>query len=68
MEGVLEKAVFQAGLIAESNFGTLSKIKWSRNSRTDKGVHSLSTVGGWVGRWVSGSAHARRRVSVAGSV
>ncbi|KAJ9517084.1 hypothetical protein QJQ45_002593 [Haematococcus lacustris] len=34
----------QAGLIAPSNYGDLFKLKWSRSSRTDKGVHSLATV------------------------
>ncbi|GIL74652.1 hypothetical protein Vretifemale_4577 [Volvox reticuliferus] len=46
VEAVLERAVFGAGLIAESNFGDLKKIKWTRNSRTDKGVHSVATVVG----------------------
>ncbi|GIL48336.1 hypothetical protein Vafri_4612 [Volvox africanus] len=46
VEEVLERAVFDAGLIAESNFGDLKKIKWTRNSRTDKGVHSVATVVG----------------------
>lgn len=44
VEGVLETAIFKAGLISESNYGSLGKVKWSRNSRTDKGVHSLATV------------------------
>ncbi len=34
----------QAGFIAPSNYGDLFKIKWTRSSRTDKGVHSLATV------------------------
>lgn len=46
VEAVLERAVYDAGLIAESNFGDLFKVKWTRNSRTDKGVHSLATVVG----------------------
>ncbi|GLI69411.1 hypothetical protein VaNZ11_014017 [Volvox africanus] len=46
VEEVLERAVFGAGLIVESNFGDLKKIKWTRNSRTDKGVHSVATVVG----------------------
>ncbi|KXZ42898.1 hypothetical protein GPECTOR_112g268 [Gonium pectorale] len=46
VEAVLERAVFGADLIAESNFGDLKKIKWTRNSRTDKGVHSVATVCG----------------------
>lgn len=44
VEGVLESAIFDAGMMAESNFGDLFKVKWTRNSRTDKGVHSLATV------------------------
>ncbi|KAG2499459.1 hypothetical protein HYH03_002406 [Edaphochlamys debaryana] len=46
VEEVMEGALFGAGLIAESNVGDLHKIKWTRNSRTDKGVHSVSTVAG----------------------
>jgi hypothetical protein len=41
---VLEKALFAAGCISEANFGSFAKIRWSRASRTDKGVHSLGTV------------------------
>lgn len=41
---MLEKAILQAGLITEANFGDFRKTKWSRSSRTDKGVHSLATV------------------------
>jgi hypothetical protein len=44
IEGVLEKALFEAGLISPSNYGDFKKTKWSRSSRTDKGVHSLCTV------------------------
>lgn len=33
-------------MILESNFDNLSKIGWSRSSRTDKGVHSLATIFG----------------------
>ncbi|GAX79596.1 hypothetical protein CEUSTIGMA_g7037.t1 [Chlamydomonas eustigma] len=44
VEQVLERAIFKAGLILESNFGSFSKVKWARASRTDKGVHSLGTV------------------------
>ena len=45
VEQVLERAIFKAGLISEANFGSFSKVKWTRASRTDKGVHSLGTVG-----------------------
>jgi tRNA pseudouridine38-40 synthase len=44
IEDELEQAIYKAGGIIESNFGNLSKISWARSSRTDKGVHSLSTV------------------------
>ncbi|TMX00224.1 hypothetical protein EJD97_001173 [Solanum chilense] len=44
IEGELEKAIFKAGGIRESNFGNLYKIGWARSSRTDKGVHSLATM------------------------
>jgi tRNA pseudouridine38-40 synthase len=44
IEGVLETAIFKAGQITEANFGDFRKTKWSRSSRTDKGVHSLATV------------------------
>lgn len=44
IEGVLEKAILDAGMIKQDNFGDFRKTKWSRSSRTDKGVHSLCTV------------------------
>ncbi|KAK4404432.1 putative tRNA pseudouridine synthase [Sesamum angolense] len=44
IEGELEKAIFKAGGIRDSNFGDLHKIGWARSSRTDKGVHSLATM------------------------
>ncbi|XP_051150377.1 putative tRNA pseudouridine synthase [Andrographis paniculata] len=44
IEGELEKAIFKAGGIRDSNFGDLNKISWARSSRTDKGVHSLATM------------------------
>ena len=40
----LQNALFKVGCIQESNFGDLSKIHWSRSSRTDKGVHSARTI------------------------
>jgi len=41
-----EDAVFDAGGILLSNYRSraLSRLKWSRSSRTDKGVSSLATV------------------------
>lgn len=44
IEEVLEEAIFTSGGILESNRGNLGKVGWSRSSRTDKRVHSLSTV------------------------
>ncbi|KAK2430503.1 tRNA pseudouridine(38-40) synthase [Trifolium repens] len=44
IEKELETAIFKVGGIRDSNFGDLDKIKWGRSSRTDKGVHSLSTM------------------------
>ncbi|KAL3682284.1 hypothetical protein R1sor_000306 [Riccia sorocarpa] len=44
IEGELEKAIFKAGGILDTNYGHLEKVSWSRSSRTDKGVHSLATV------------------------
>lgn len=38
IEGELEKAIFNAGGIKDTNFGNLYKIGWARSSRTDKGV------------------------------
>lgn len=44
VEAALEQAIARASGILASNVGALHKIDWSRSSRTDKGVHSLSTV------------------------
>jgi len=44
IEVVLERAIYDAGLISACNFGDFRKLKWNRSSRTDKGVHSLCTV------------------------
>ncbi|WCJ34964.1 hypothetical protein M5689_016240 [Euphorbia peplus] len=44
VEEELEKAIYKAGGIRESNFGNLHKVGWTRSSRTDKGVHSLATM------------------------
>ncbi|CAI9107112.1 OLC1v1006400C1 [Oldenlandia corymbosa var. corymbosa] len=44
IEGELEKAIYKAGGIRDSNYGNLQKIGWARSSRTDKGVHSLATM------------------------
>ena len=46
VDDALEDALFQAGCILPSNYRSpgLSRLKWSRSSRTDKGVSSLATV------------------------
>uniref|UniRef100_A0A7N0UN13 Pseudouridine synthase I TruA alpha/beta domain-containing protein n=1 Tax=Kalanchoe fedtschenkoi TaxID=63787 RepID=A0A7N0UN13_KALFE len=44
IEEELENAIYKAGGILDSNFGSLHKIGWTRSSRTDKGVHSLATT------------------------
>lgn len=44
IEDALKAAIFAAGGILPSNYGDISKLAWSRSSRTDKRVHSLSTV------------------------
>lgn len=44
IEEELEEAIYKMGGISEQNHGTLNKIRWSRSSRTDKGVHALATV------------------------
>ena len=44
VEAALEEAIARSGGMLESNRGSLQKVDWSRSSRTDKGVHSCSTV------------------------
>lgn len=44
VEAELERALFEAGGIADSNFGFLRKIGWSRAARTDKGVHAAGQM------------------------
>ncbi|KAG7394784.1 hypothetical protein PHYBOEH_004662 [Phytophthora boehmeriae] len=44
IEAELERALFEAGGIAESNYGFLQKIGWSRAARTDKGVHAAGQL------------------------
>jgi len=46
VDDVLEDALFAAGCIKLSNYRSrgLGRLKWSRSSRTDKGVSSLATV------------------------
>lgn len=44
IEGVLYEALFAGGFIKPSNYGELQRISWTRSSRTDKGVHSVSSL------------------------
>ncbi|BBM99584.1 tRNA pseudouridine38-40 synthase [Marchantia polymorpha subsp. ruderalis] len=44
IEGELEKALFQAGAIQDSNVGQPKKVGWMRAARTDKGVSALGQV------------------------
>uniref|UniRef100_A0AAV1TFB5 Pseudouridine synthase I TruA alpha/beta domain-containing protein n=1 Tax=Peronospora matthiolae TaxID=2874970 RepID=A0AAV1TFB5_9STRA len=44
IEAEIERALFEAGGIAESNYGFLQKIGWSRAARTDKGVHAAGQL------------------------
>lgn len=44
VEEQLEKAIFEAGLVSESNFGNLNKMGWNRASWTDKGVHAAQNA------------------------
>ena len=44
VESELKDALVKIGAISPSNSGSLSKIRWSRSSRTDKGVHAARIV------------------------
>ena len=44
VEAEVEKVLHELGCISQSNFGDLTKIQWSRSSRTDKYVHSARLV------------------------
>ena len=61
VEGVLEKALFEAGMISPANYGDFRKTKWARSSRTDKGVSSLCTVRAAAGSRGTRRACGRRR-------
>ena len=41
VEGEVERTLYEQGFIAESNYGSLKKICFSRATRTDKRVHAL---------------------------
>jgi tRNA pseudouridine38-40 synthase len=51
VEKELENGLFLARCISEDNHGFLNKVKWSRASRTDKGVHALCAVVGMKMLW-----------------
>ena len=42
MELTLLRALHAAGMVTDSNSTDPNKLKWTRSSRTDKGVHSLA--------------------------
>lgn len=44
VEAEVEKVLHELGCISQANFGDLTKIQWSRSSRTDKYVHSARLV------------------------
>eukprot|EP01105_Mastigella_eilhardi_P011309 TRINITY_DN2614_c0_g1_i4.p1 TRINITY_DN2614_c0_g1~~TRINITY_DN2614_c0_g1_i4.p1 ORF type:complete len:335 (-),score=69.73 TRINITY_DN2614_c0_g1_i4:1532-2536(-) len=44
VEGVLLAALHRAGAISDDNAGSLEKVKWSRCTRTDKGVSAALNV------------------------
>lgn len=44
IEYELEKALYSAGFIRESNYQQFHKIAWGRSSRTDKGVHAQKLI------------------------
>eukprot|EP01105_Mastigella_eilhardi_P012466 TRINITY_DN284_c5_g1_i1.p1 TRINITY_DN284_c5_g1~~TRINITY_DN284_c5_g1_i1.p1 ORF type:complete len:500 (-),score=131.51 TRINITY_DN284_c5_g1_i1:97-1596(-) len=46
IESVLEEAIHKAGGIEDINAGSFQKVKWSRSSRTDKGVSAACNVVG----------------------
>lgn len=44
VEEILEEAIYKAGFIVENNYQDFGKLRWSRCSRTDKGVHAACNV------------------------
>lgn len=44
IENVIHDAIFEAGMMLPTNRFSAQRLKWSRSSRTDKGVHSMGTV------------------------
>lgn len=43
-EQQLERAIYRAGMLKPSNYGSPAKSGFNRASRTDKGVHAMSAV------------------------
>ena len=41
VEGEVENCLYKMNLISKFNYGDLTKIAWSRATRTDKRVHAL---------------------------
>jgi tRNA pseudouridine(38-40) synthase len=44
IQAEVELALYRAGMITKSNFGTPHKYSWSTSARTDKGVHACAQV------------------------
>jgi len=44
IQAEIELALYRAGMITKSNFGTPHKYSWSNSARTDKGVHACAQV------------------------
>lgn len=44
IENVLHDAIYEAGMMLPTNRSDPHRLKWSRSSRTDRGVHSLGSV------------------------
>ncbi|KAH7832629.1 putative Pseudouridylate synthase [Monocercomonoides exilis] len=44
VEGVLEKAISEAGGISPQNAGKFANVGWGRCARTDKGVHAAAQI------------------------
>ena len=44
VENNLLRAAHAAGMVLPSNLAAQTKLRWSRSSRTDKGVHAASAV------------------------
>jgi tRNA pseudouridine(38-40) synthase len=64
VDGVLLHALSRSGLLHESQHNDLAALRWSRASRTDRGVHGLGyvvTVKVWApDEWYDATRHAQR--------